>query len=140
MRPCFCEREMRSLAYRPASTNSMQEARTASLSLGLTSNAFSQARGAVAGAGDHGAVVGDREAGADAGLVVHVLRLAGAGAHLLDDLLHEVRHQHGELAAEVDAGLLLHDLDAGGPVERVVGLDERADAVLQLRDDLAAAV
>jgi hypothetical protein len=39
MRPCFCEREMRSVAYSPASTNSTHEARTASLSLGLTSNA-----------------------------------------------------------------------------------------------------
>ena len=36
---------MRSLAYRPASTNSTHEARTAALSLGLTSNALSQALG-----------------------------------------------------------------------------------------------
>ena len=45
MRPCFCEREMRSLAYSPARTNSMHDARTVSLSLGLTSNAFSHAYG-----------------------------------------------------------------------------------------------
>ena len=38
--------------------------------------------------------------------------LAGRDADLLDDLLHEVRHDDRELAAEVDAGLLLHDLDA----------------------------
>src|SRR5262245_4124642 len=43
--PCFCDREMRSPAYSPASTNSAHDARTASLSLGLTSNAFSHARG-----------------------------------------------------------------------------------------------
>ena len=35
--PCFCDREIRSLAYSPASTNSMHEARTASFALGFTS-------------------------------------------------------------------------------------------------------
>ncbi len=43
--PCFCDREIRSPAYSPASTNSMHEARTASFSLGLTSKALSQAFG-----------------------------------------------------------------------------------------------
>src|SRR5215813_12597986 len=95
---------------------------------------FAEAHTALASAGDHGAVVGDREAGADPGLMIDVLRLARADADLLDDLLHEVRHHDGELAAEVDVGLLLHDLDAGAALARIVGLDQRADAVLQLRD------
>ena len=38
--------------------------------------------------------------------------LRAAIADLLDDLLHEVRHDDRELAVEVDAGFLLHDLDA----------------------------
>ena len=45
IRPCFWDREMRSVAYKPASTNSTHDARTGSLSEALTSNAFSQARG-----------------------------------------------------------------------------------------------
>ena len=61
-------------------------------------------------------------------------------AHLLDDLPHEVGHHHGELAAQVDARLLLHDLDAQLPLARIVRVDHRADAVLELRDHLAAAV
>ena len=101
---------------------------------------LAQAHAALAGAGDHRAVVGDAEAGADARLVIDVLRLAGADAHLLDDLLHERRHQHRVVAVEVDAGFLLHDLDAGGALERIVRVDHRADAVLELRDDLAGAV
>src|SRR5438552_2148753 len=88
---------------------------------------LAEAHAALAGTGDHGAVVGDREAGADAGLVIDVLRLASANADLLDDLLHEVRHHDGELAAEVDVRLLLHDLDAGAALARVVSLDQRAD-------------
>ena len=54
---------------------------------------LAEADGAVPGAGDHRPVVGDREASADAGLVVHVLRLAGADGDLLDDFFHERRHQ-----------------------------------------------
>ena len=46
----------------------------------------------------------------------------------------------GKLAAGVDRRFLLHDLDAGGAFERVVRLDQRADAVLELRDHLARAV
>ena len=46
----------------------------------------------------------------------------------------------GIIAAEIDAGLLLHDVDAGRAVERIVRLNQRADAVLELRDHLAAAV
>src|SRR5439155_7915644 len=102
--------------------------------------AFAQAHTALAGAGYHGAVVGDAETGTDARLLVHELRAPGGHAHLLDNLLHEVRNQHGIVAVETDAGLLLHDVDAAGSVERIVCLDQRTDAVLELGNDLAAAV
>src|SRR5262245_20856048 len=45
IRPCFCARERRSVAYNPARTNSTHDARTASLAAGFTSNAFSHAFG-----------------------------------------------------------------------------------------------
>ena len=95
----------------------------------------------MAGAGHHRAVVGDAEAGADAGLVVDVLRLAGADADLLDDLLHEVRHQHRDSRrrGRCAASCSMISMPVGA-VERIVRLDQRADAVLELRDDLAAAV
>ena len=48
------------------------------------------------GTGDHRAVVGDAEPGADARLLVDVLRSPGGDADLLDDLAHEVRHDHRE--------------------------------------------
>ncbi len=44
-RPCRSDREIRSVAYSPASTNSTQLARTASLSDAFTSNALSHAGG-----------------------------------------------------------------------------------------------
>src|SRR5438270_10354702 len=99
-----------------------------------------QAYGSVASAGDHGAVIGNAEASTDAGLVIDVLRFAGAHAHLLDDFAHEVRHLHRVLAIEFDAGFLLHDLDAGAPLQGIVRVDERADPILELWNDLAAAV
>ena len=61
-------------------------------------------------------------------------------ADLLDDLAHEVGHDDRELAVQLDAGFLLHDLDAQVALARVVRVDHRADAVLELRNDLAAAV
>src|SRR5262245_52944471 len=45
IRPCFCAREIRSVAYSPFSMNSTHDARIASLDELLTSNAFSQALG-----------------------------------------------------------------------------------------------
>ncbi len=77
---------------------------------------------------------------ADARLLVDVLALPRRRAHLFDDLAHEVGHHDGELAAQIDVRLLLHDLDAKLPLERIVRVDHGADAVLELRDDLAAAV
>src|SRR5581483_10394322 len=94
----------------------------------------------MASTGHHGAVVGDGEASTDAGGVIDVLGLASANADLLDDLLHERRYQDGEFAAEVQASLLLHDVDADRAVQWIVSLDEAAHAVLQLRNDLTAAV
>ena len=76
----------------------------------------------------------------DARLLVDVLRPPGDDAHLLDDLPHEVGHDHREVAAQLDARLLLHDLDAQLPLAGIVRVDHRADAVLELRDHLAAAV
>ena len=43
--PCFCAREICSVAYRPASTNSTHDARTAASLEAFTSKAFSQAGG-----------------------------------------------------------------------------------------------
>ena len=77
---------------------------------------------------------------ADARLLVDVLAPPRHDAHLLDDLPHEVGHGHGKLAVQLDARLLLHDLDAQLPLARIVRVDHRADAVLQLRNHLAAAV
>ncbi len=45
IRPRCCEREMRSVAYKPASTNSTHAARTAGSLDALTSKALSQAGG-----------------------------------------------------------------------------------------------
>src|SRR5205807_5744287 len=45
IRPCFCDREMRSVAYSPLSTNSTHDARVAGSDELFTSNAFSHARG-----------------------------------------------------------------------------------------------
>src|SRR5438309_373176 len=98
---------------------------------------FAEADGTLTGAGHHRPVVGDAEPGADAGLVIDVLRLARTHAHLFDNLLHEWRDQDGIGAVQSDAGFLLHDLDACDAVERIVRADRRADPVLELRDDLA---
>ena len=46
----------------------------------------------------------------------------------------------GKVAAQVDARLLLHDLDAQVALARIVRVNHRADAVLELRNHLAAAV
>ena len=101
---------------------------------------LAESHGPLPGAGDHHPVIGDAEAGADARLVVHVLRFAGADADLLDDLLHERRHQHRVLAVERDGRLLLHDLDANITIERIMRADDGADAVFELRDHFARAV
>jgi hypothetical protein len=85
-------------------------------------------------------IVGDAETGADAGLLVDILRLAGADADLLDDFLHERRHQDGIVAAQIDGCFLLHDLDAGTPIQGIVGADHRPNAILELRNHLARAV
>ena len=92
------------------------------------------------GAGHHGAVIGDAEPGADARLLIDVFALPGGDAHLLDDFAHEIGHENGKIAVEFDFGLLLHDLDAQLPGQRIMRVDYRADAVLQLRNHLAAAV
>src|SRR6185312_8976180 len=68
------------------------------------------------------------------------LRLPRRDADLLDDFLHEKGDEYGIFAAQVRAGFLLHDLDAERALQRIVRLNQRADAVLQLRNDLAGAV
>ena len=101
---------------------------------------LADSNGALPGVGDHRAVVGDAEPSADAGVLVDVAALTRRDAHLLDDLLHERRHEHGERAVEVHRGLLPHDLDPEFALARVVRLNRRPDAVLELGDDLARAV
>ena len=64
--------------------------------------AFAEHGRPLPGTGDHGAVVGDAQPGADARLLVDVLRPAGDNADLLDDLAHEIGNLDGELAVEID--------------------------------------
>src|SRR5204863_9967281 len=54
--------------------------------------------------------------------------------------LHEIRDDDGPIAAEIDSGFLVHDLYPIVALERIVRVDDAADAVLELGDDLAAAV
>jgi len=55
-------------------------------------------------------------------------------------LVHEGRHEHRMVAAEIDARLLPRDRDAELALARVVRDDRAADPVLELRDHLARAV
>src|SRR5579862_6523654 len=88
-----------------------------------------QPHAAMARTGHHRAIVRDGKPRTDAGRMIDVLRLAGADAHLLDDLFHEIRHAHRILAAKIDLGLLLHDVDAAAAFARIVRLDKRTDAI-----------
>ena len=65
-------------------------------------------------------------------------RAAGQLAHLGDDLGHERRHLHVEPVGAERPRLLLDDRGLELGVERVVGADLRAEAVLERRDDAAA--
>src|SRR5215213_9396527 len=90
--------------------------------------------GAMASAGDHRAIVSNTEPRAYAGLLIDVLRFARDDARLLNDFAHEVRHDDGKFSAQVDRRFLLHDLDAEVALDRVMRVNRRADAVLELRD------
>ena len=92
------------------------------------------------GARHDGLEVRDRKPGAHARLLVDELALAGRDRDLLEDLPHEVRHHDGPLAAQVDRRLLLGHLDAEVALTGIVGVDHRADPVLELRDHLPGAV
>src|SRR5262249_287390 len=96
--------------------------------------------GALPGGGDHCAVVGDAEASGDARRLIDVFALAGLNGNLLDELLHELGNDDGPLPAQIGARLLLHDLDPLVALQRIMRMNHAADAVLELWDDLAAAV
>src|SRR5581483_5766023 len=101
---------------------------------------LAQPHGALAGTGYHRAIVGDTEAGTHARLVIDVFGPARTDTDLLDDLAHEIGDQNRIGIAKVDARFLLHNVDTGRALQRVMGLDERANTVLELRDHLAAAI
>ena len=92
------------------------------------------------GTGHERFVVGDRESGAHARLLIDELALPGRDRDLLEDLLHELGHHDRPVAAELDARLLLDHLDALLAVAGVVGVDHRTDPVLELGNHLAGAV
>ena len=102
--------------------------------------ALAELDAAATGARHHGAPVGHAEARADAGGVVHELAAARGDGDLLHHAVHEGRHHHRELAAEVDARFLARDGDARIALARVVGDHGASDAVLELRDHLAGTV
>ena len=97
-------------------------------------------RAPLTGAGDHRAIVGDRKTGAHARLLIDVFAAAGLHRNLFDDLPHEKRHHDRHFAIEIDRRLLLHDRNALVAIARVMRVNNRPDAVLELRDHLAAAI
>ena len=101
---------------------------------------LAQDHSTLARAGDHRAKVCRTEPGADAGLLVNVLRFASLNRDLLADFLHEVRNFHRVSSLEVEAAFLVHNLNPQFTLPRVVGLNQRTDSVFQLGNHLAAAV
>ena len=97
---------------------------------------LAEPHGPLPGAGHYRLVVGDREAGAHARLLVDEFAFSRGDRDLLEDLLHEGGHGNGPLAPQIDAGLLLSHADAEVAVARVVRVDHGADAVLELRNHL----
>src|SRR5690606_14902358 len=105
--------------------------------------AFAGEDAAALGVGDDRFGVGDAGADADAGGLADVRAGAGEAHDLLDDLLHELRYHHLDAAARrrplpIDPCILLHDLQALVDGLGIVRADDRADAVLERRDDAAA--
>ncbi len=96
---------------------------------------------AVPGARDHRPVVRDAEPGAHARSTGRRTSTSGP-LTLICSMISFMKYgtNTGNSPPRSSAGLLLHDLDAQRALARVVRLDQRADAVLQLRDHLARAV
>ena len=96
---------------------------------------------AVPGAGDHRAVVGDREPGADAGLRGRRTSTCGPQT-LICSMISFMKYgtsTGNSPPRSMPASCSMISMPERA-VERVVRLDQRADAVLQLRDHLAGAV
>ncbi len=68
------------------------------------------------------------------------LLLACGDGDLLDDFVHEVRHNDRIVATQVDARLLLSDRNASLTLTRIVRVDDRADAVLEAVGSLARTI
>ena len=86
----------------------------------------------------HDLVVRHRQADADAAALVDVGAGPGEVADRRDHLGEVLRHPHVDAADRWRAGLLLDDVELRRHLERVVGADLAAEAVLQRRDDAAA--
>jgi len=94
----------------------------------------------MAGRCDHRAKIRKRESCRYPGSLVNILACSGLGGDLFDNLHHEIRDLHRILATQIGTSLLQENLDPLLAILRVVGLNQRADPVFELRDDLAAAV
>ena len=97
--------------------------------------------GAAEGGGLQDLGVRDRDPDADAGSLADLRRPAGEVRQLRQELLHERRHGDRRLALAADEALLLLADDRQLVVERprIVRPDLRPEAVLERRDDPAAA-
>ena len=90
--------------------------------------------------GDHRLIVCNTEPRADAGRLIDVTALSRATADLFNNLFHEVGHNDRVVAIERNVTFLLHDLDPGVTIMRIMSLNQAADAVLQLWNHFSAAV
>ena len=96
------------------------------------------AQAATQGVGADDLVVGDRQAHAHPAALVDVRARPRQLADRADHLGEVVRHLHVDAVDGARPSLLAHDVHLRGHVERVVGADLAAEAVLQRRDDAAA--
>ncbi len=72
--------------------------------------------------------------------MIDVLALPRLNRQLFNDLCHEVGNLHRTVFWKIPGSFLLKDLDSEPSFERIVCLNDRADPVLQLWNDLSAAV
>ncbi len=97
------------------------------------------AQRALLGITDQALVVVDRDAHADAGGLIDLVGLARLEGQVAEDLLQEARHFDLAAALMGRRRFLLHDGDLVVDVLRIMGADLHVEAVLERRDDPAAA-
>ena len=90
--------------------------------------------------GDHYAIIGQRKANTDSRLLIDILAPASLECDLLDQLTHEPGHRDRMIRIKRIVRFACGDFKGQFAVSRIVGANLRTDAILELRDDLAAPV